>query len=449
MAGKTDISVGFISLGCAKNLVDSEIMATRLFSAGIKLAPSPEDADVVLVNTCAFISDARDESAAYINYACDLKKQGKCRAVVVTGCMPQRYREDLFDVFPEIDALVGVDELDDIPVIIKQAVSRTSCFCNVSKKSTAVINPPDPRILFTGGPYAYVKIAEGCNHRCAFCAIPLIRGNYRSRTLDSVVRESESLLENGVKELNFISQDTMSYGSDRQNGGNLASLVRAVAGIGGKFRIRLLYGHPMHVTDELLDVMGGTEQVCRYLDIPVQHADDEILKRMGRKGSRVEYLDVVQRIRKRLPGVTLRTTCLVGFPGETEKRFAELAGFVKDARFDRLGVFTYSKEEGTRAFAMKETVSKKSKEQRRDDLLQIQSEIIDLNAARRVGKTEELLVDRLIPGNGLAGRSCGEAPEVDGEIIVEKNANGIKPGDFIPVRMVQQSGFDMTADFAR
>ncbi|NLC81103.1 MAG: MiaB/RimO family radical SAM methylthiotransferase, partial [Lentisphaerae bacterium] len=301
------VSVGFISLGCSKNLVDSQIMAGYLKSGRIALAPSPETADMILINTCAFIEAAREETAEAILSACEHKKNGACRAVIVTGCMVQRYRERMLEAFPDVDAFLGVDELDQVAAAVRRLAAGKEVGLKVKKGlPVRLFTPKYPTLLFTGGPFAYVKIAEGCDHRCAYCAIPDIRGNFRSRGLDEIVREAAHMVSAGVRELNLISQDTLHYGTDMEQALSITDLSRAVDGIEGEFRFRLLYGHPAGITGEMLEVMNSARHLCRYLDLPVQHSHPDILRAMNR-GKAVAATDgLAERLRQAVPGVVLR-----------------------------------------------------------------------------------------------------------------------------------------------
>ncbi|NLB54837.1 MAG: 30S ribosomal protein S12 methylthiotransferase RimO [Lentisphaerae bacterium] len=438
-------SVGFVSLGCAKNLVDSEIMATHIINAGYTLAPSAESADVILINTCSFIHDAREESYDFIKWALSLKEERSVR-LVVAGCLSQRYKEKLLHKFPGIDALVGLDQLTDIPGIINEILTGTQVM-NVSDEAVQITDPPMPRAVFTGAPYAYLKIADGCNHRCAFCAIPHIRGRYRSRKITSIVQEADNLLKSGIKELNLVSQDSMSFGKDLNDGSDLCALLRALSEIDGDFWVRVLYGHPSYLTEKLLDTMAELPKVCKYLDIPIQHSDPHMLNSMGRKGSPEFLLNLLDKIRSRMPGVAIRTTCLVGFPGETEEMHENLISFVKQAQFDHLGVFAYSHEENTPAYLLTDNIPDSEKQSRLDAVFEAQTEVIDLKAKGLTGKTMEVLVDAFSDDSNydLLARSYRQAPEVDGNIIILDSVDKLKPGGFTQVTITEQVGCDMEA----
>jgi len=442
------IAVGFVSLGCAKNLVDSQIMASTLLSEGMLLAPRPEEADVVVVNTCAFIEEAREESVDAILSACRLKEEGACRAVVVAGCLPQRYRHSLADSLPEVDAFIGLDELDCVGEVIRLLGTGQHGTVRVSGTPRRLFEPGSPTVVFTGGPFAYLKIAEGCDHRCSFCAIPAIRGALRSRPAEAIVREAEGLLEQGFRELNLVSQDTTAYGRDLGDPVGLPHLLKALGGIGGEFWIRFLYGYPSGVTDALLDAMNEIPQVCPYLDIPVQHSHPEILRAMKRRETAESLRGLVEGARATVAGITLRTTCLVGFPGETEEHFRHLLTFIGDMRFDHVGVFTFSPEEETPAAERAGQVPPGTAAKRRARLLAAQQETVRLRAGQLVGREADLLLerpDRETPDFWI-GRTQRQAPDVDGETLVSGVQAGRRSGDFLRVRYTGVSDYDLLAE---
>lgn len=441
------ISVGFVSLGCAKNLVDSQIMAGHLVDHQMVLASSPEQADIVIVNTCAFIQDAREESVEAILSACRLKREGPCRAVIIAGCMSQRYREELQQSLPEVDALIGLDELDTIADVVKRVASGETRILTVSKQSRRLYEPPASGVVFSGGVHAYLKIAEGCNHRCAFCAIPGIRGRYRSRPVDRLVAEAERLLAGGFRELDLISQDVMAYGCDRHDDASLVGLLRALGRLGGDFWVRLLYGYPTGVTRELLDVMGEVPQVCHYLDVPIQHRAPTVLRRMRRVETIDTVSDMVSLAREVLPDIALRTTCLVGFPGETDAHFEELLAFVTEARFDHVGAFAFSPEKGTPSFTMSHRPSAALAGERRERLLAAQQSVVRRNGQALLGKPARVLLERPIEtGERWAARSARQAPEVDGQVLVTPVPVDAQAGDFLNVRYTATAGYDLEAE---
>ncbi len=439
-------SVGFVSLGCAKNLVDSEHMAGVLRQAGLTLARSPEEADVVLINTCGFIGDAKEESIDAILRACARKQAGLCRAVIVAGCLTQRYRESLRSALPEVDAFLGLDQLDEIARIVRRVERGEHGILRVSGVSRKLYSPSARRLVLTGGPFAYLKIAEGCNHRCAFCAIPGIRGRYRSRRIPDIVREAEGLLAAGIRELNLISQDTTRYGCDLGSRNTTAALVRELDRLGGRFWIRLLYGHPAHIDNALLDAMSAGQRVCHYLDIPIQHSHPAVLRAMHRVGGARAVRELPGRARAAMPGVTLRTTCLVGFPGETAAQFDNLVSFVREAEFDHVGVFTYSREEHTAAHDLPRQVTPATARRRRSVLMRAQQGIVRRNLTALTGREDEVLMIRPLEDGVWLGRSARQAPEVDGITRVAVGRADPRVGDFVRVRYTGAAGYDVTAE---
>ncbi len=453
MSSSPPLSVGLVSLGCSKNLVDTQVMCGVLLTEEVELAPNPDEADVVLINTCAFIEPAREEAYAEIDRACALKKKRQIGAVVVAGCLPQRYGEKLVDRFPGVDAWLGIDHLEDIADIVKQAAAagarrRRQTILDLSSPATSLYEPRIPNLSITGGPFAYLKIAEGCNHACAFCAIPGIRGHLRSRPLDAIVGEARALLESGVRELNVVAQDVTAYGRDHRGAPRLPALLRALDQLPGDFWIRILYGYPAYVDDDLLDCFRTLKHLCKYIDIPVQHSHPDILKAMRRPDTAKPVATLPKRLREAIPDVTLRTTCLVGFPGETDEHFAHLLDYVEEAQFDNLGVFVFSPEEGTHAVTLPGPVPAEVAEKRRDRLMRLQKKVVAGRNALRVGKGADLLLLRQIRGGRWEGRLAGQAPDVDGITIVSGVPKGAKPGDFLRVSIEGVSGYDFRATVA-
>jgi len=439
------VSVGFISLGCSKNLVDSQVMAGYLKRGRITLAPSPEEADVILVNTCAFIGAAREEAAEAILSACAHKKAGRCRAVIVTGCMVQRYRERLVRAFPEVDAFLGVDELERVAEAVGRVAKSERCGVLAAKGAPVkVYDPVYPTLLFTGGPFAYLKLAEGCNHRCAYCAIPGIRGRFRSRTADALVKEASGMVGAGVREINLIAQDVLQYGLDKRGAPTLADLMRRIDALEGEFRFRLLYGDPSGMTGEVLEVLNTARHVCKYLDLPVQHSHPDILRAMNRGAAVAATGDLAARLRKAVPGVVLRTTCLVGFPGETEEHFEHLMEYVRQSKFDHLGVFAFSPEEGTPAFEMGDTPGPEVAGERCQRLMALQKKIVRerLTALKGTVDTALLLGQK---GDVWIARLPRQAPDVDGETRVANVPRQARPGDFVRVEITGGRGYDLAA----
>jgi ribosomal protein S12 methylthiotransferase len=470
------MKIGFLSLGCPKNLVDGEVMLGIARDAGHEITTIASSADVLVVNTCAFIDNAKEESVNAILEMAALKRHGKCSRLVVTGCLAERYRDDLRKEIPEIDALLGTGE---VPGIL-EAIDGGDAGVGVEQGGTSAVplpfypsgpkphrttpraerrtpgaTSPDyiydadtPRLVTTPAHFAYVKIAEGCDYTCAFCIIPTLRGSYRSRTIDSIVREAHALAARGVRELLLISQDTSCYGIDRGERGSLAKLLRELNRVEGLRWIRLLYLYPTTITDDVLEAMAGCEKVCRYVDLPLQHASADVLRRMRRPGNRRTYDTLLARIRQRVPGVTLRTTFIVGFPGETDRDFAELEAFVADTGFDHVGVFTYSHEEGTRAHALPDDVPARVKRKRRDALMRRQRRIVAETHGSRRGTVIDVMVDGRSPEHELVlqGRTEGQAPEIDAVVyLTDCDPGTYVPGEIIRATIVDAREYDLVA----
>jgi ribosomal protein S12 methylthiotransferase len=453
------MKIGFVSLGCPKNLVDSEVMLGLAEGAGHEITADAEGADVLVVNTCAFIDRAKQESIDTILEMAELKKQAAGRRLVVTGCLAERYREELQKEIPEIDAVLGTGEVPKILEAIAGAPAgvapSVSALTFHRQPPRFGIDLPDylydantPRRLATPGHYAYLKIAEGCDYKCAFCIIPKMRGHYRSRTIESVVQEAHQLAARGVKELLLISQDTTFYGVDRNERGALARLLRELNAIDGLEWIRLLYLYPTTITDEVIDAIAECEKVCKYIDLPLQHASDAVLRRMKRPGTRAGYEKLLARIRERVPGVTLRTTFIVGFPGETEDDVNELLGFIEAVEFDHVGAFTYSHEEGTSAHALADDVPASVKKKRQSRLMARQKQIVAARHEARIGQRTRLLVDGRSPQHELVlrGRLQGHAPDIDPQVyLTDIDPESVQAGDFLDVEIVGADGYDLVA----
>lgn len=449
------MKIGFVSLGCPKNLVDSEVMLGLAEAAGHEITPDAETADVLVVNTCAFIDRAKQESIDTILEMAELKKQGAGRRLVVTGCLAERYREELQKEIPEIDAILGTGEVAGILGAIAPAAAQPAPLTFHRHPPRFGLDLPDylydadtPRRLATPGHYAYLKIAEGCDYKCAFCIIPKMRGHYRSRTVASVVQEARQLAARGVKELLLISQDTTFYGIDRKERGALPRLLRELNTIDGLEWIRLLYLYPTTISDDVIEAIAECEKVCKYIDLPLQHAADAVLQRMKRPGTRAGYEKLLAKMRDRLPGVTLRTTFIVGFPGETEDDFNELLAFIEAVRFDHVGVFTYSHEEGTTAHALVDDVPTSVKRKRQSRLMARQKQIVSRRQKARVGERSRLLVDGESREHELVlrGRLQGQAPDIDPQVyLTEVDPALVKAGDFLDVEIVGADGYDLVA----
>jgi ribosomal protein S12 methylthiotransferase len=456
------MKIGMVSLGCPKNLVDSEVMLGLARQQGHELTRDAANAEVLIVNTCAFIDKAKQESIDTILEMAEHKKSGACRRLIVTGCMAERYRDELRAEIPEIDAVLGTGEVPEIAAAIAAATHRDTGTpgqviqilrangspAGSSELPTYIYDADTPRMLATPRHYAYVKIAEGCDYKCAFCIIPKLRGNYRSRPHESILREAERLAARGVKELLLISQDTSFYGIDRQERGSLARLLRALNRVDGLEWIRMLYLYPTTIGDDVLDAMAESEKVCKYIDLPLQHASDSVLKRMKRPGTRASYEKLLDRIRTRVPDVSLRTTFIVGFPGETESDFAELEDFVTTVRFDHVGVFTYSHEEGTSAHQLADDVGAAVKSARRNHLMRVQKRIVGKAQKARVGRTVRLLVDGPAAEHELVLRARleSQAPDIDPLVyLTECDPAEFTAGQFIQAEVVGSRGYDLLA----
>ena len=424
------MTIGLVSLGCAKNAVDLQVMSGHLLKAGHTLAPDPDNADVILVNTCAFIESAREEAAAEIARACELKRAGRCKAVVAAGCFVQRYRAEVLKEFPDLDAILGVDALDRI-VDVVGGLKSAAVPPGMPKK---VFDPPIPALRLTGAAFAYLKVAEGCAHRCAYCAIPAIRGKFRSRPLKSILAEARALVKTGVKELNVIAQDPMLYGVDFRDGTNLVTLLRALDKIPGDFWVRVLYSYPSEITDAFLDWMNTSPHAVKYIDVPLQHTDPKILQAMARGSAVKATLAAAERLRAAVPGVTLRTTVMTGFPGETPATFKRMLADVKRMSFDHLGVFAFSPEEGTPAATLPRRPSLAVAERRAGEVMALQKRIWSAKARAYVGKTFRALV--VAPG---VARLASQAPDVDGVVHLRRAA---EVGAFVDVTIGKVRGFD-------
>jgi ribosomal protein S12 methylthiotransferase len=427
--------ISIISLGCPKNLVDSEDLINRLYREGFVYTEEPEDAGLILVNTCGFIEDAKRESIEEILRFRETKKHGK--RLIVFGCLAKRYREELIKEIPEIDAIYGVGEEDEI-VNYCRSISGESENGRPSRQDRAYLQT---------GSYAYLKIAEGCNRGCTFCVIPSIRGPYRSLSPDEVINRAEGYISSGIKELILVAQDISSYGRDLRNGYDLSSLLKDIASIKGDFWIRLLYLYPSSIDDRLIETIAEEVKICNYLDIPLQHSEEGILKAMGRWGSKEHYKRLIMRLRDAIPGVTIRTTFIVGFPGEKERDFEGLKRFVEEMEFDRLGVFTYSREEGTKASRLDGQIPKRVREKRRAEIMSTQSRISLNKNLESVGHVYRALIDE-VNGEIAIARLYSQAPEIDGVVIIE-DSSGLEAGDFVDVKIIEAFDYDLKAEVLR
>jgi len=457
------VKIGFVSLGCPKNLVDSEVMIGLVQQAGHDVTSDASSADVLVVNTCAFIDSAKQESVDTILELAELKKTGRCQKLIVTGCLAERYRGELQAQIGEIDAVLGTGQVPDIVRAVTSPAARQPDAGVPMRlfRKPADTTPPEshaaalpeylydadtPRTLVTPAHYAYVKVAEGCDYTCAFCIIPTLRGHYRSRTPQSIVAEARRLAGQGVRELLLISQDTTFFGVDRGERGALARLLRDLNRVDGLEWIRLLYLYPTTITDDMLDAMAESDKVCKYVDLPLQHAAPGVLKRMKRPGTGTTYRRLLERIRTRVPGVALRTTLIVGFPGETAEEFETLKAFVEDVRFDHLGVFTYSHEEGTSAFARPDDVPARVKRQRRTALMSMQKRIVRKAQRARIGERVRVMVDGPSPEHGLVlrGRLASQAPDIDSCVyLTGADPETVLPGSLLDGTIVGSREYDL------
>ncbi len=431
----------FISLGCDKNLADSEEMLGLLTARGHEIVDDETQADAIVINTCCFIKDAKEESVETILEMAEYKKTGSCHALVVTGCMAQRYQKEIIEEVPEVDAVLGTTSYGDIVKALEEAVAG-----NHFEEFRDIDYLPDTgskRVLTTGGHFGYLKIAEGCDKHCTYCIIPKLRGKFRSVPMERLIAQAEDMAEQGVKELILVAQETTVYGKDLYGKKSLHILLKKLCEIRGIRWIRVLYCYPEEIYDELIETIRDEKKICHYLDIPIQHASDRILKRMGRRTSKQELIDIVGKLRREIPDIVLRTTLITGFPGETEEDHEELKEFVDEMEFDRLGVFTYSPEENTPAAEMADQVPEEVKEERRDELMELQQEISYDKGQDRIG--QELLVmieGKVADESAYIGRTYGDAPKVDGYIFVQ-TGELLMTGDFAKVRVTGALEYDL------
>lgn len=434
------MKIGFVSLGCSKNLVDTERMLYLLADAGYEITPEAEEAEIIVLNTCGFIESAKSESIENIIDLASLKELGNLRALICTGCLAERYREEIMKEMPEVDALLGVGSLEKIVEAVK-AVSRGEKYTAFLDKESSPLG--GDRVLTTPEYTAYLKVAEGCDNRCTYCAIPLIRGKMRSRPIEDIVREAKDLERLGVKELNLIAQDTTRYGLDLYGEYRLAALVRTITEETSIPWIRLLYCYPDKITDDLIAELRDNPRLVKYMDIPIQHISDPVLKRMNRHGNGDTVREAIARLRAAVPGITLRTTAMVGFPGETEEDFEALCSFIKETRFDRFGAFTFSPEEGTEAALLDGQIDEEIKDVRLNALMEIQLDISADLQAKKVGSEILVLAEGYdIPAGIHYGRSAADAPDVDGKIYFSAPKR-IAPGTFLRVKITEALDYDL------
>ena len=434
----------FISLGCAKNLADSEEMLGLLTGSGHEIVDSEEEAEAIVINTCCFIHDAKEESVNTILEMAEYKKTGKCKALVVTGCMAQRYKEEITQEIPEVDAVLGTTSYGDIVKALNEVQAG-----HVFQEFRDINELPEDsgrRVLTTGGHFGYLKIAEGCDKHCTYCIIPKVRGNYRSVPMERLIKEAQELADQGVKELILVAQETTVYGQDIYGEKSLHKLLKELCQIKGIRWIRLLYCYPEEIDDNLIQVMKEEPKICHYLDLPIQHASDAILKRMGRRTSKQQLIDTITKLRKEIPDIALRTTLITGFPGETQEQHEEVMEFVDEMEFERLGVFTYSPEEDTPAATMPDQIDEEVKEDRQADIMELQQEIVFDQAEDMIGKEVLVMIEgKVADENAYVGRTYRDAPNVDGLIFVNTDEE-LMTGDFAKVKVTGAAEYDLIGE---
>lgn len=437
-------NVGMISLGCPKNQVDGEVLLAKLADAGFKIVNTIEDSDIMIVNTCGFIEAAKTEAIETILEVAEYKNAGIISAIVVTGCLAERYKDDVLSELPEVDAVVGIGANSDIVKVCQKALCGIST-ANFPNKCYLPLN--EKRMLSTPPHWAYLKIAEGCDNRCSFCAIPGIRGKFRSRPMVEVIDEAKALAAKGIKEVILIAQDTTKYGQDIYGEYKLAALLKELVKIDGIEWIRLYYCYPQRITDELIEVIRDNEKICSYIDVPLQHSDATVLRNMRRVGTGEDYKALIAKMRKEIPDLALRTTLMVGFPGETDEQFENLCSFIKDVKFDRMGCFAFSPEEDTPAYDMDNQLDDDVKNHRQEILMDLQYGISESLNKSRVGKTYKVIVDS-VKDNVCVGRSYMDSPEIDTGIIFSSTP-GIKIGDFVNVKITDVDGYDLIGELVK
>lgn len=434
----------FVSLGCDKNLVDTEMMLGQLYEKGYEFTDDETQADIVVVNTCCFIGDAKEESINTLLEMAELRKNGSLKALIASGCLAQRYREEIQTEIPEVDAIIGTMAIDEIVRTVEEVLvgQRSNHYKDLN--GTPVYGKK--RIVTTGGHYAYMKIAEGCDKHCTYCIIPKVRGGYRSVPMESLIKEAEELSENGVRELILVAQETTLYGKDLYGKKSLPELLHRLAAVDGIRWIRILYCYPEEIDDALIDAIKSEEKVCHYLDIPIQHASDTILQRMGRHTTRVDLEHMIEKLRTEIPDICLRTTLISGFPGETEEDHEENLAFVNDMEFDRLGVFPYSQEEDTAAALMEGQIDEELKVQRQGEIMELQQEIAFEKAEDMVGRVLTVMVEgKIAEEDAYVTRTYRDAPGVDGYLFLNTGAN-LMTGDFVKVRVTGSNEYDLIGE---
>lgn len=439
-----NLTIFFVSLGCDKNLVDSEVMLGILRAHGFTLVDDEIEADIIVVNTCSFIHDAKEESIQTILEMAEMKHSCRCKALIVTGCMAERYKDEIMTEIEEVDAVIGTTSYQHIAEVVAEVLEgqKVKQFDDLQAMPEVDVQ----RIMTTGGYSSYLKIAEGCDKHCTYCIIPKVRGDFRSVPMEHLLEEAQNLVDGGVKELILVAQETTMYGTDLYGEKRLPQLLRALCKISGLRWIRILYCYPEEITDELIQVIKEEPKICHYLDLPIQHASDGILKRMGRRTSRAQLIETIEKLRREIPDIALRTTLITGFPGETQEQHEELMDFVDQMEFDRLGVFTYSPEEDTPAASMPDQIPEEVKEERQAELMELQQDIVFDQAEDRIG--EELLVmieGKVADENAYVGRTYRDAPNVDGLIFVNTSEE-LMSGDFARVKVTGSADYDLIGE---
>lgn len=434
----------FISLGCDKNLADSEHMLGALIKKGYEITNDQENADIIVINTCCFIHDAQEESISSVLEMAEYRKSGKCRALIVTGCLAERYREEIQKEIPEVDAVLGTNSIDAICEAVEGALLGEKSL--ILKPLQGISRPDGRRVLTAGGRYGYLKIAEGCDKHCTYCVIPQLRGAYRSVPMEELLSEAGEMAEQGVEELILVAQETTVYGADLYGEKSLHRLLRELCRIPELKWIRILYCYPEEIYPELIRVIKEEPKICHYLDLPIQHASDGILKRMGRRTNRAALEEIIGTLRREIPDITLRTTLITGFPGETEEDHRVLMEFVDDMEFERLGVFTYSREDGTPAASMEGQVEEEVKESRRAEIMELQQEISLEKGQKKIGDVLEVMIEGYLPEEGAyVGRSRADAPDVDGYVFIN-TGEALETGDFVNVRISGALEYDLIGE---
>lgn len=440
-------NIAFVSLGCDKNRVDSEVMLGILKERGYIPVSEESEADIIVVNTCCFIKDALEESIETILEVAQYKQEGSCKGIIVSGCLAQRYEKEIFEEMPEVDAVIGTTAYEAVADVADRILKgETGIHAMEDININMDENNAGKRILSTAGHYAYLKISEGCDNHCTYCVIPKMRGKHRSRTMESLVEETQMLAERGVKELIVVAQDTSIYGRDLYGKPMLHELLRKLCRVDGIEWIRILYCYAETLTDETIQIMAEEDKICKYIDIPIQHGCDTVLKRMGRRTSRALITERIGALRKAMPNICIRTTIITGFPGESEEEFENLLDFIKEMKFEKLGVFTYSQEEGTPAAIMDNQIDEEVKEQRKDYIMELQKTISAEKCSEMTGKIIKVIVDGKIPEEGIyCGRSQNDSPDIDG-IVFFKADYEILSGDFAEVKITEASDYDLIGE---